>query len=531
MQFQKFYFGTTYYPERYPENAELLREDADLLARLHMNTVILSASTILYAAMEPGGKWLSGILDLLSGAGVSVGIELPVNLPETWFLLSLDSDPRVIFFQTEKCGKDRALELARVLKEMGISKPVAIQIPEESLFDTLSERELVDVVCFSHRPDWTGSNLQKEGRRMAFLEDRARCLTGTSFFMTGIDPMYLVNERGRKLKRPGLLTLEIFQAGMHGARGIFLSDLRQAVAGPDRYAGAVIAHSGRLDTENIKELEQIGRMFGEVREMASTCVDARCAVWCGEDADLDRVFRTWSAIRLSGISVDLIDGSSEIGGYVFVVACGARRVSEEKAELIRAYIEGGGVFLAEWGFATEDAVGRCYRGAVPHGLMDVFGLEVTEAEELYPDEKTALFVPSDFKGKYSARGIMECIENHGADVMVRYASGPYQDFPALLRKQVGEGFAYYLGTDCGDTLLKALCEKILKVRRGVAPMKMEEGIAVQRLFGEAAEYLVFQNYTDKVQKLPLVYNKLDILFGFEPVSAFGAFVLRVPKKK
>ena len=88
-------------------------------------------------------------------------------------------------------------------------------------------------------------------------------------------------------------------------------------------------------------------------------------------------------------------------------------------------------------------------------LTDVFGLEVTEAEELYPDEKTALFVPSDFKGKYSARGIMECIENHGAYVMVRCASGPYQDFPALLRKQVGEGFAYYLGTDCGDTLLKA----------------------------------------------------------------------------
>ena len=76
-----------------------------------------------------------------------------------------------------------------------------------------------------------------------------------------------------------------------------------------------------------------------------------------------------------------------------------------------------------------------------------------------------------------------------------------------------------------------LYDKILNNLKPDARVRMIEGIAVQRLSGEDAEYLVFQNFTDKEKRLLLDYNKLDILFGYDPVPVSGMFVLRVPRQK
>ena len=196
--------------------------------------------------------------------------------------------------------------------------------------------------------------------------------------LVDLDPMFLMSDRGKKLRPGGTLSMEIFQAAFHGARGCFLSDLRQAVSGDRRYDGAVVSHSGRTDTRICEEVEQIGRLLTELTEMTSTKVAARCAVLCGDEAGKDRAFRIWRSLRSLGTSVDVIDGSMDYEGYAFVAACGFRRVSEENAERIRSYIEAGGIFLAEWGFATEDLIGSCYTGEVPHSLTDVFGIRIAE---------------------------------------------------------------------------------------------------------------------------------------------------------
>ena len=118
-----------------------------------------------------------------------------------------------------------------------------------------------------------------------------------------------------------------------------------------------------------------------------------------------------------------------------------------------------------------------------------------------------------------------------ADVVIRFDSGFYKDRPALVRKQFGDGFAYYMTADCDDGLLRILCDKIIRSKKGIARVKMVPGISVERLADEAAEYLVFQNFTDVEKRLPLDYNKLDILFGYDPVPECGVLVLRVPREK
>lgn len=532
MQFRYFYFGTRYHPERYPEDWERIQEDASLMEKLHMNTALIAAEALSRAAKTEGGcEWLAGIVGTLNGAGILVSFEVPEDSSADALLLKMDPDDRVLFYKISSRKADRQIETIRRLKTERIRKAIAVEICDRELFREYTEENEPDIVCFSHHADWMGGDLISAGRQAAFLEDRARSVKREHFFLTDVDPMFTVSERGTKLRKPGILSLEIFQAAIHGSRGFFFRDLRQALSGPDRYAGAVIGHSGKTDTNRCEEIEQIGRLLLELTDLAPTRTDARIAVLCGEDVNFGRAYRVWGALRSLGVSVDVIDPGEDFSRYAFIAACGVRRVSDEMALEVRRYVENGGVFFAEWGFASEDGDGNCRTGDTPHDLTDVFGISVIEADCLYADEEMPLEVPGDFKGKHSSRTICEIARKLDADVMVRYGGGFYKGRPALSRKQYGEGFAYYMATDCGDTLLKLLFDKILRNRRGIARVKMTDGITVQRLFDENAEYLAFQNFTEKEKRLPLIYNKMDILFGYDPVPVCGMMILRVLKKK
>ena len=535
MQFPFFYFGTIYHPERYPHDLQTLAEDASLMQKLHMSAVLLSEDALSYALSVGGGaEWLFGILDLLGEAGLSVGIEIPGHTPGQELLLKLDGDARVFFFKTAHTKLREAAHTVRTLKAAGIKKPIALQLDESGLFSFSGEQEEADLICFSRRSGYSPESVLVEESRSAFLEDRIRAVKREPYMLVDLDPMFLMSDRGKKLRPGGTLSMEIFQAAFHGARGCFLSDLRQAVSGDRRYDGAVVSHSGRTDTRICEEVEQIGRLLTELTEMTSTKVAARCAVLCGDEAGKDRAFRIWRSLRSLGTSVDVIDGSMDYEGYAFVAACGFRRVSEENAERIRSYIEAGGIFLAEWGFATEDLNGSCYTGEVPHSLTDVFGIRIAETEYLYPDEAMPLTAPADFKIKNKhklSHNICEIPENIDADIMVRYEDAFFKGQPALSRKKYGKGFAYYMATDCSDELIQLLCDKIIKGLRSVSRVKMTEGIAVQRLQDEVAEYLVFQNFLDEEKRLPLDYNKMDIFFGYDPVPAYGVLILRMNRKR
>ena len=533
MQFSFFYFGTVYHPERYPHDLETLEKDAALMKSLHMNTAVLSADALAYAMNVGGGfEWLCGILELLDEAGVSAGIEIADIIPHEELLLKLDADERVMFFKVVRETLQEAAQTVRALKAAGIGKSTAVELKEDVLFSCSGEQEEMDAICFSCPESIYTENAFDRGSRRAFLEDRVRAIKMAPFLITDIDPMFSVSGRGRKLRQNGTLSLEIFQAVIHGASGCFLSDLRQAVSGEQRYSGAVVGHSGRTDTRVCEEVEQIGRLLTELKEVTPTKVDARCAVLCGEEDSRKRAFQIWRAVRSLGISVDVIDGNSDFGKYTFVAACGFRKVSEDTAQRIRDYIEKGGIFVTEWGFAAEDANGTCYTGAVPHALTDVFGIWIAETDWLYPEEEMPLMAPADFKikGKHFSYNICEIPENIDADVVVKYDGVPYKGKPALTRKKYGKGFAYYMATDCSNELIQILCDKIMKGQHSVSRVKMTDGIAVQRLFGEEAEYLVFQNFLDKEVRLPLDYNKMDIFFGYDPVPAYGVFILRMPRK-
>ena len=532
MEFSRFYFGTAYHPERYPHDREKLAADAAVMRELHMNAVRISAGAVRYAASVGGGReWLFGILESLSGNGMTAVIEVPESVPSGGLLSALDCDGRVSFFQVPGLKPARTLQMLRSLKASGLTKPVCVHSSGSDLFRPVRICEEADLISLTHAPEWTRGDMLEQGRYAGFLEDRVCSMKQTPFFLTDVDPVMIQGDMCRKRRRPHMLTLEIIQAAIHGARGCFFSDLRPARTGASRYDGAVIGHDGRTDTPVFSEIEQIGRMLKEMKAMAPARVEARCAVICGDESEHDFAFRLYKAMRVLGVGVDVLGPREDFGKYAFVAAAGMRQAGEDTISRIRSFVSGGGTFLSTWGLATEDGSGICYDGDRPHGLTDVFGLRITAGEELYPDETLPLRTPVDFKGKHTAGRICEEAETADADVVIRFESGFYKDRPALVRKQFGDGFAYYMTADCDDGLLRILCDKIIRSKKGIARVKMVPGISVERLADEAAEYLVFQNFTDVEKRLPLDYNKLDILFGYDPVPECGVLVLRVPREK
>ena len=534
MDFNTFYYGTAYHPERYPHDDDKLSQDAALMGRLHMNAALISSDTIRYVTGVGGGyEWLDRILTALAEEGIGAAIELPDTLPPHELLLRFERDERVPFFQVSSPQAAEAMQIVHGLRVDGIRKPVSVFLSGKELFAGLKDLKDADILSFCCAPEWTCGEVMEEAGKAAFLEDRIRSLKQMPFIFSGVDPMRILSRGCSKLRPAQTLKTEILQAAVHGARGCFFRDFRQERCGENRYAGAVIPHSGRTDLGVFCEIEQIGRLLEEMQTLVRTSVEARCAVIC-TDEEREAAQRIYNAIRSLGVSVDVLGEGDDFDRYLFVAAFGMRRVSDETAEKVRSFVEGGGVWLAGWGFAAEDDEGGCYSGEIPHALTDVFGVRAEDTEELYPEETIPLKTAPDLKRRkkqqHSVRKILEIVRAEEADVVAVYDDGSYKGSPALVRKAYGKGFAYYLAADCDDALLHILCDKILKGKKGVARVKMTEGIAVQRLSDEEAEYLIFQNFNNREKRLPLDYNKLDIIFGYDPVPASSALVLRVPRK-
>ncbi|MBM6403281.1 beta-galactosidase trimerization domain-containing protein [Phycicoccus sp. CSK15P-2] len=82
------------------------------------------------------------------------------------------------------------------------------------------------------------------------------------------------------------------------------------------------------------------------------------------------------------------------------------------------------------------------------------------------------------------------------EVLHSYTSGPLASHPAVTRRPVGSGAAWYLGTLPDDATLGALLDRVL-VEAGVAPAaEVPPGVEVTRRRSATGSWLFVLNHTD-----------------------------------
>ncbi len=426
----------------------------------------------------------------------------------------------------------------RVLKKYNPEIPVMTNMSGHiKKLDQFVFTENLDVVGWDNYP-----HPDEEPGYTAMKHDLMRGLKGgQSFVLTEQSPNQQNWQPYNRLKRPGEVRRLSYQALAHGADTCLFFQMRQSIAGQEKFHGALISHAGTPDTRVFRECEALGRELknaGDVFLRGRT--PARAAIlfdwnnwWAlelssGPSKDMDYlnyVYAYYQTLYKQNIPVDFVPFDRELGGYDLVLAPMVYMMKEGLAERLRTFVEEGGTLVGTVMTGIADENDRCIFGAYPGPLRDVFGLWVEETDALRPHESNELQIEAEtVSGKFSrdtyrCRFLCDILHpSEGTETAARYGQDFYKGGACVTRNAFGKGFAWYIGTwpeQCFlDELMKGICGE-----KGLLPVyPSAAGVEVTKRVTGVSETIFILNHNAEEAWADLGGDSLKSLTTGEKVA-------------
>jgi beta-galactosidase len=266
------------------------------------------------------------------------------------------------------------------------------------------------------------------------------------------------------LVRPGVLRMFTYQLISRGANAILFFRWRQPRIGPEKFHGAIMSHHRRKDSRIFREIAQIGE---EIKLLAPAIKDSRvesqAAIVYTHENDWalrqaiqpnkffklrDHIQLIYTALHDRNIPVDFVTPTEDLSKYKLVFAPSLHLISAAHADHLKLYVQNGGTLVGTFNTGLVDEHHISPDDGYPQNLTDLFGLEVTEFDQLPPGEENHL----TFKGAFPtshlhpARLWCDIIEAKDCQVLATYAKDFYAGKPAMTMNSFGLGKAIYVGT-------------------------------------------------------------------------------------
>ncbi len=305
---------------------------------------------------------------------------------------------------------------------------------------------------------------------------------GQSYILTEQSPNQQNWQPYNLLKRPGEVRRLSYQAMAHGADTCLFFQMRQSVAGQEKFHGAIISHSGRKDTRVFREAAALGR---ELKEIGPAFLEGRTPAragilfdwnnwWAlelasGPSRDMDylkTVSLYYETLYRQNIAVDFLPYEADFSSYDLILAPMLYMIKGDLGERLTEYVERGGVLAATVMSGLADENDRCVFGPYPGKLKKVLGIWVEETDALRPYESNVLRMTdagSWNKASYSCGFLCDLIHPEGgARVLASYGEDFYAGMAAVTVNEYGKGRAYYIGTQPEQDFLQELAEGICR---------------------------------------------------------------------
>ncbi len=332
-----------------------------------------------------------------------------------------------------------------------------------------------------------------------------------------------------RLKPPGRLRLQSFQAVALGAESVMYFQWRRSAGGIEKLHGAVVEHSGRDDARVFREVSALGAELASLGERTlGGATPARVAVYfdwecwwalgasSGPSRDLDyprEVQRVFAALHRSGIQTDVIGPAADLTRYDVVIAATAYLVRPEQARRIADRVRSGATLVATFFSALVDETDRVHPGGAPGPLRDVLGLFVEEFDALPPDVKQGVrfdapFGPVKSGVEIGASLLCDRVRLEGAEPLAHYTREFYAGDPAVTVHAYGDGRAYYVATRLADDGLADVLRAVCAEARITSPLGgaaiPADGIEVTVRESEAGPPLLYLlNHGHGTREIPL----------------------------
>ncbi|MEU4607388.1 beta-galactosidase [Kribbella sp. NPDC023972] len=310
----------------------------------------------------------------------------------------------------------------------------------------------VDVVAIDHYPSRTDRGAEEQ---TAFGADLARSWAGGKPWLLMEQAAGALND-GQRLhpKEPGRMARHSLSHIARGSGGALFFQWRASRGGAEMYHSALVPHAG-ASSRVFREVAALGAELPSLAEVADAEVVADVAVlwdvecwWAMQgthlpSSSLDYLSAVQDAHRhfwRAGVTVDFAAPSADLSAYRLVVVPSLYLISDEAAASLAAYVEGGGQLVVGYFSGIVDPSVRVRLGGYPGAFASLLGVRVEEFHPLPADGVVEL--SSGGRGRVWS----EDVEAVSAEVVDRYVGGVLDGKPAITRRQVGAGTAWYIST-------------------------------------------------------------------------------------
>jgi len=391
-----------------------------------------------------------------------------------------------------------------LLRQLSPGVPITTNFMVMTRFNQLDYwrwAEEVDVVSTDYYPDFADPTTHVEA---ALCADMTRGLAGGAPWLLMETSPSAVNWQPRNTaKGPGQLRRDALQQIARGADGFAVFQVRQSIAGAEKFHSGLIPHAGE-DTRLWREVVELGSLLDRLGEVGGSVVRSDVAIVWGYDAwwgceldshpsaDIrypDRARAFHHALWDLGITADVVRPGAPLDGYKVVVVPTLYLADDAAAEAVRAFVEGGGHAVVTYFSGIVDENDHVRPGGYPGAFRDVLGIKVDEFSPLLEGQQVAL----DDGGR--ADVWTEDLRLAGAQAVASYVDGPLPGVPAITRHTFGAGTAWYVATRTDHATTSSLVGRVVAEAGVAATAAAVPGVEVVRRSGESGSWLFVLNHT------------------------------------
>lgn len=291
---------------------------------------------------------------------------------------------------------------------------------------------------------------------------------GQSFWVVEQTPNQQNWQPYNKLKKPGEIRKIAYQGLAHGSDSSMYFQMRQSIAGQEKFHGAVISHADTTETRVFREIKAMGREFKTLGDrFVGGGVQSKVAMlfdwdnwWALEgssgptkDMDyLEQVHHYYKGFFHNNIPVDVVRLSVDFSGYDIIVAPLLYMMKEGIAEKLIEFVEQGGTLVTTYMTGLVDENDRCVFGPYPGKLRELLGIWIEEIDALLPEEQNSIEMLADTKpvgmeNSYRSNFLCDVIHLEGAKALAVHGSDFYAGQPCLTVQEYGKGKAYHIGSN------------------------------------------------------------------------------------
>ncbi len=350
--------------------------------------------------------------------------------------------------------------------------------------------------------------------------------------------------------KPGQMRLWTFQSLAHGADFISYFRWRTCWIGTEIYWHGLNDYSNQPN-RRLSELKVIHSDIGKLSEMIGSTYAANVALikdydnlWDGEQdkwhGPLDDFSDNgwFTAAQLTHTPLDFLyfqNGTKktsfgDLQKYNLLIYPHATILTKETADLLKEYVNQGGILIMGSRTGYKDQYGRCPMHPMPGFASDLCGVKVIDYTHLSPgdDEEYSIWDGEEVEAPIF-NDILEPIGN--ARILATFQGNYYDGAPALVANDYGKGTAYYYGAGFSAKTAEVFLRKLgfASPYQGQIELPREVEIAIRRK--DHLDYMFVLNYMsypiDITVKEPMI-NLLtgQLVHGAARLERYGIMVFK-----